>query len=73
MGNKDDFLDVRQVEGVPGLQARIFDKKYKPEESFSVTEKESSALVIDILDDPLRGEVYEELLEMMCELAGELK
>lgn len=73
MGNKDDFLDIRQVEGVPGLQARIFDKKYKPEESFNICERESSALVIDILDDPLRGEVYEELLEMMCELAGELK
>ncbi len=72
MGNMNDFLDIRHIEGIPGLQARIFDKKYKPQDIFCCVQKDPAALVIDILDDPLRGEVYEELIEVMCELAGEI-
>jgi len=69
---KDKSLVVMQKEGCPGLEANLLSKS-EVNETISLHERASSHLVVDVLDSPITGELYEELLEVACDLAGALK
>jgi glucose-6-phosphate dehydrogenase assembly protein OpcA len=69
---KPESLVVMQKEGCPGLEAQLL-KKSEVHETFSLVEKPDGQLVVDVLDSPITGEVYSELLDLVCELAGALK
>lgn len=69
---KDESLVVMQKEGCPGLEASLL-KKSEVNEALCMADKSTGELVIDVLDSPITGEIYEELLDVMCELCGALK
>ncbi|MBX3075399.1 glucose-6-phosphate dehydrogenase assembly protein OpcA [Candidatus Obscuribacterales bacterium] len=69
---KTKSLVVMQKEGCPGLEVDLVEKS-EVQETLCMTEIPAPQLVVDILDSPITGEVYAELLELLCELAGNLK
>ncbi len=69
---KTKSLVVMQKEGCPGLEVDLVEKS-EVHETLCMTEVPAPQLVVDVLDSPITGEVYSELLDLLCELAGNLK
>lgn len=69
---KNESLVVMQKEGCPGLEASLL-KKSEVNEALCMADKPTGELVVDVLDSPITGEIYEELLDVMCDLCAALK
>lgn len=69
---KTESLVVMQKEGCPGLEASLL-KKSEVNEALCMADKPTGELVVDVLDSPITGEIYEELLDVMCDLCAALK
>lgn len=84
IGNNEETLLVSQISGTPGLAERIVKCKggsngkpllaqAKDNEPLTLVEKTSADLVIETLDNSLTAQVYQELLELVCEMAASVK
>lgn len=69
---KTKSLVVMQKEGCPGLEVELLEKT-EVHETLCMADKAAAELVVDVLDSPITGEIYAELLDLACELAGNLK
>jgi glucose-6-phosphate dehydrogenase assembly protein OpcA len=69
---KTKSLVVMQKEGCPGLEVDFVEKS-EVHESLCMSDLPAPQLVVDVLDSPITAEVYADLLDLVCELAGSLK
>lgn len=69
---KTRSLVVMQKEGCPGLEADLLERS-EVNETLCMSEKTTAQLVVDVLDHPITGELYAELLDVVCDLSGALK